>query len=363
MEFAAGDGEDSVDSSNLLVHLLRFSIQGLCLLIILINRSKFKSSKIIMLAFIWMIWMILCNTVDISRYFINLSFTLFWPLILLSFNALSKYDVIYIKRMPTFICILYIVNLLFYIYVLQFKNQDIEGKLASVSHVYYIILLLPWILTFKNKTVKNLLLLLTIIVTVLSAKRGAILTVGLIAIIYLYFDYIVFMRGVKKIYGVVIGMVLGLLIVYSFIYLNDINDGYLLQRFENVEEDKGSGRLYIYEEVLHLYDRLPWEMKLFGASHNSVIKTTSVGLSAHNDYLEVLYDYGIIGFFLLISFLLIIIRNTRHLYRIRSRVFVAYFASLIIFLIMTMVSHLILYPTYIIYLASFWGGVDKEISS
>src|SRR5690606_27846281 len=209
------------------------------------------------------------------------SFTLFWPLILLSFNALSKYDVIYIKRMPTFICILYIVNLLFYIYVLQFKNQDIEGKLASVSHVYYIILLLPWILTFKNKTVKNLLLLLTIIVTVLSAKRGAILTVGLIAIIYLYFDYIVFMRGVKKIYGVVIGMVLGLLIVYSFIYLNDINDGYLLQRFENVEEDKGSGRLYIYEEVLHLYDRLPWEMKLFGASHNSVIKTTSVGLSAH----------------------------------------------------------------------------------
>src|SRR5690606_20696890 len=103
------------------------------------------------------------------------SFTLFWPLILLSFNALFKYDVIYIKRMSMFICIVYIVNLLFYIYVLQSKNQDIEGKLASVSHVYYIILLLPWILTFKNKTVKNLLLLLTIIVTVLSAKRGAIL--------------------------------------------------------------------------------------------------------------------------------------------------------------------------------------------
>ena len=69
-------------------------------------------------------------------------------------------------------------------------------------------------------------------------------------------------------------------------------------RFEAMNEDEGNGRLDIYSDVFVQYLDSDLFSQLFGHGYN-MVSVVLKGPSAHNDFLEVLYDYGIIGFIIL----------------------------------------------------------------
>lgn len=83
------------------------------------------------------------------------------------------------------------------------------------------------------------------------------------------------------------------------------------------------------------------------------------GPSAHNDFLEVLYDYGIIGFIMFIYLHVRVAKTTYKLHKHRSSYFIPYMVSFIIFVVMSIVSHLIIYPTYFCCLVAFWAYIES----
>ena len=131
---------------------------------------------------------------------------------------------------------------------------------------------------------------------------------------------------------------------------------YVFSRFSSISEDKGSGRDIVWRNVLDTYSKSPVLEKIIGHGHYSAIivnRGHNIDLSAHNDFLEVLFDYGIIGLILYLLLHIYLIKRLFFLKRNKSELFLPYLASYITMFIMSMVSHLILYPTYFTFLATF----------
>jgi len=363
MIFAASDiyGDQEGGAGNTWSHLIRIGIIVCGIITIASNNFKLGNSTLIKYIGLWIFWMFICNISTPDRYVTNLTFVLLWPIVFLAFNIIrkSKLEEKFIARL--FIC-LFIIASLIYSVVLQARNIDIEGRLASVNHIYFIVLLLPGVLLIKSGLIRNGFLIGIVLLTVLSAKRGAMLAIFVSSAIYIYYTYVKNKgKGING-FGLFLGIILIMGISYLFTIINDSYGGYLLSRFERLEEDKGSGRLDIYAEVLTNFNNSPWYEKLIGHGHNMVKQSTSFFLSAHNDYLEVLYDYGIIGLIIVLLIVKELIKRSIQLYRCKSLNFANYFSAVIIFLFMTTVSHIILYPTYIVFLAIYFGYMEPIIS-
>lgn|SRR5690606_31179457 len=361
--FSAGDVQDAANvQNNVFVHIFRLAILGTVSILVLVNRFRFKKCELLILVLIWCTWMFLCNLVNLERYVVNLTYVLLWPAFFLAFYFFSEKLSNYNFPRYLYSCLFIFISIL-YVFVAREKNVALEEeRLASVGHIYYVILLLPWIFMIENRKILNLFLLIVIALTIYSAKRGAILIALLSVAVYVYTAYI---KGGKRginIRGFLLGVIFVGIGIYILSWINESSGGYILQRFENVEKDQGSGRLGLWENVIELFRKTPFEYKIFGHSHNTVQLTTDMGLSAHNDFLEALYDYGIVGFILLLLIFLTLLKRVLILYRRQSDYFIPYAVSLIIFVFMTSVSHIILYPTYIVFLASFLGYMETTIS-
>lgn len=112
-----------------------------------------------------------------------------------------------------------------------------------------------------------------------------------------------------------------------------------------------------------LTQRVPF-WKKYGHGHNSAIivnRGHNIDLSAHNDFLEVLFVTELIGLILYLLLHIYLIKRLFFLKRNKSELFLPYLASYITMFIMSMVSHLILYPTYFTFLATFWGAVEGQL--
>lgn len=88
---------------------------------------------------------------------------------------------------------------------------------------------------------------------------------------------------------------------------------------------------------------------------------SGIGTSAHNDILEVLYDFGLLG--LLLYLIIIINLCKKALYGIQKKIknYDAFAASLVLFLVISMFSNLIIVPTYFFLLCQFWGIMINEM--
>lgn len=234
---------------------------------------------------------------------------------------------------------------------------------TALNIVFYPLLTIPWILIIKKGLLRNLLLLIVLLSIVLSVKRSAVLASALIVLVYLLFYSRFSVNRHKRLLRLVIPLLLiGSVFYFTDRYMSDTGD-FIVERMHNIQEDKGSGRLRIYEQVLDHLSMNRADEWLFGHGHYTVIQHIPMHKSAHNDFLEVLFDYGLIGLAIYLCLHLLLISQLWRLYKNSSQYFVSYLASYIIFFIMSMVSHLIIYPTYFIYLGTYWGAMEALIAS
>lgn len=246
------------------------------------------------------------------------------------------------------------------LFFLLFFTNYIIGKGLGFTYQYiesyFCIAMLPFIFTFCKKW-KNLLLFIVIAATILAAKRTGMLACG-IAIVFYYF--LKDKKNTKKATNII---KLTLLLLIALILANQfIGEEFslIIERFQNISEDDGSGRGTVFQEVFNLIINSSSNDLFFGHGYNTVIET-SIGYSAHNDFLEVTYDYGIIGLAIYILFYLSLLLKRKHIKNINWQS--AFTCSIIIFLINSIFSHMILFPNSILVLCSFWGIIDGTIHS
>ena len=185
----------------------------------------------------------------------------------------------------------------FLVVVRDFINVDLwkGSKEFFVSNNSYILLkFLPLVLYFNNKY-KNVLLFIIMIGIVLSFKRGAILAYFIS--IFFYFTYNLFKTKRKSnIFSLIAILVVGIIAVNS-------NAAVLLSRLEDFEDadSMGSGRGKMFRLLFSdmFQDNFDLLNIFFGNGFLSTINFFNYKIGhpilAHSDFMEFLYDFGILG--------------------------------------------------------------------
>lgn len=321
-----------------------------------------------------MIYVILNGLVNSNDMFLDIRESIWWPLIYFLFYIIAFNDNkgIYLKTLIKKIFpILFIIFFIQYLFIREgnfiFYTQSGVKIYESSNQIFFNSLLLPFAFLLNDKRVKYIILIIGLIIVLYSFKRSAIIYTTLIVIMSIYYDFI-HNKESNPIRGIVLSCIIISVGLYSFRYIDKQTSGNISQRFETMEMDKGSGRLDVYKNVWKLYQGKSLELKILGSGNNSVADDNVIfsygqikRLSAHNDFLEILYDFGIIGIVLYFIIIINILKRIFYLNKIDDKLFQANLAVFIIFIVVSLFSHLVIYPSYFAYLAIIWAITEGLI--
>ena len=241
----------------------------------------------------------------------------------------------------------------------RFMNAVDEAHMGTA---YWILFLMPILLHTPHKWLRYAGLILVGAILFASFKRGGILAFGCGLLAYLFVKEILIGRKFTKLIFFVIA-IMALAIV--FIVVDNALDNLFTERFMNIKDDGGSGRDQVWATTWRMIQQSEFEHLLFGHGHNSVLTNSPLRLSAHNDFLECIYDFGLFGslfyFMLHISLIRQIFRNIR--LRNPEAAIMAFTYSF--FLILSFMSHVLIYP-WLAFMGLSWGmgcaGERKALS-
>ena len=255
-----------------------------------------------------------------------------------------------------------------YIYILLFRNEyAFVGIYASLNASYFFIILLPCILFATSNTLVRAFSIICVTVLVFSSmKRGGIIAWGLSLLVYYIINVFVNRKNREKkrrIFPIISFLLLSITLIFLFIQFDLATGGYIIGRFDAISEDEGSGRLGIYMEVIAKIQKSDFISFIFGHGRLAVEKVTAYGMPAHNDFLEMFYDYGAIMFILYVAFHTSFLLNIFKLIRIKSAYAPIMAMSYVSFFIFSMISHVFLYSYFLFYImlwGSVWGTLNRE---
>lgn len=244
-----------------------------------------------------------------------------------------------------------------------FSFYDTDNILLNIhlGSSYYSLYALPLVMLFPSKTLRILGLLLVVIAVFSSAKRGGVMALLISGISYILVKQIVSPKSKTR--RLLIAIFLLLIFAGMVIYIGTIGDNNVFERFEDIEKDNGSGRTEVWEETWRLINSQDIIHYLLGNGYNTVVADSRLVLSAHNDFLEVWYDYGVIGVLLYSSCILTLIAGMISATKNKARFAAEYAMTVSIVIILTSISHVQLYfwmSIVMLDIAVFMGMTDYE---
>lgn len=150
---------------------------------------------------------------------------------------------------------------------------------------YMIPLVFPLLGIFLEKWWSWILLAIAVILTLMSAKRGAIVCISVEALLFVHYKLKTGSNKAWTIFFTFISLVLLAGLTYKYIS----NDAFLLGRFQG----DSSGRDSIYRTLWNLYANADYLEQLFGFGFLQTLEIN--GIFAHSDWLELIIDQGILG--------------------------------------------------------------------
>lgn len=171
-------------------------------------------------------------------------------------------------------------------------------------HYYYFVLqCIPLLLLTFRGGVKYICLGVLLICTILAFKRtGFTISIGLF-LVNLIIDSKVRLKRILA-YGILASAV----VYVSYSYLGqDESFTYLMERFANIKEDRGSGRETNFMEILKEVDNSSVEEKILG--HGFMAMLANHHRMVDVEVASMLYSFGYVGLFLYGMFHLLMIRR------------------------------------------------------
>lgn len=263
------------------------------------------------------------------------------PLVLLIFYCITQrediYDFSVLIKMTYYVLII-----MFYYSMTNYRTNSFYGEYIAFSDIYFPLALLPIVLLQTYSKRSFIPLLAMVIGVIVSGKRGGLVTVALIAFVY----YFVSENRKKRNSFLMILVFAGLIAVSSFLIdIIDSNYGlHTIDRMMNAMDDGGSGRIIRWHKTLSAIGMSNmWEL-LFGHGFWAIFNL--VKGRAHNDFVEIFYDYGFITVVLYSMFFLSLITVNVLQYKKKYPKAKYLTCSIIVSLTLAMVSFFIVDPTY-----------------
>lgn len=315
-----------------------------------------KSSNLMLNAVLGFSIMALCMTCIHLNSLAQIFQVLLWPTSFLATYYSVRRKPEYAKILLWTFVLIFVFGLITFIYVkmIQTSFSGFGLELRSNS-VFCVVSTLPFLLLFRSVIIKYFGVVITLIVVLFSNKRSVSLIFALAIIPTIWSSISNIKSRIKKIFLITI-IVVGLIFIYLYIIDNYLGN-LLVERFSNIEDDGGSGRDQIWATIIDKINRSDVLLVLFGHGHNTVREIVDFP-AAHNDFLDVIYDYGFITLIFYLYFHLTLLKNTC-IYLKQDYVFAAsYYFEYVTFVIMSFVSILLMQQRYLIYMAVFWALVE-----
>lgn len=319
----------------------------LSIVVLLINTRVILNSRAIRILFSYSILAFLLSSIMLPDFSTNTLFN--WVMLLFAPGVLIVFYSIGVRcslnSHKILLIVYYIAAAIAIIAYFQYFTgmKAIKGDGAKV---YYILGLLPLTLIYSSKR-KYIPIVIAILASILSAKRGAMVAVALMLIAWIVVSNSKKGKSLKstlKILFAIIATVLFVVVVFNYINVN-INTN-LFHRFEKLSYDGGSGRTDRWNLVINEFKNSSFLLMLIGHGKDSIIAV--VGGNAHNDFLEVLFNHGIICLIMYIAFYVFLISQY---FEMRRRKYIhsdAFIMSIICSLCIAMYSFYIIDPNYVI---------------
>lgn len=275
-----------------------------------------------------------------------------WIMLLL-FSYLISIDnpesVKYLKRM------VYVLPI-FLLCFIKIKAYSNNTGIPLIVSIYYLVFLIPILFTYDNKVIKIIGTSIVMYALLLSQKRTGLLSVSCFFFSYYFLSSSLKNRSIKN--SIKTLLLFGLIVIVLYFSISFILKYYNIEIFDKLmrlKEDGGSGRIDTWKIVIYKLKKSSLLNLFFGHGYNSFYYQSSLYLSTHNDYLEILYDYGVIGFVLYAKLLYILLKKGIMMFKEKNKYSPSFISSIVLVLIFSFSSHLIIYPNYFFYMCLFWG--------
>lgn len=273
---------------------------------------------------------------------------LLWPVLFEITYLFVKNSKWVLKRLTALFFIVSTMGLLFFL-----EAVSIRQFAGATNMIYFFVLTIPFLLLYNKKNWNTIVLALATIMALLSMKMSMMLSMSLFWIV-IRIRYLGQKRNRAK--AIILSVGLLLFVVISFVEVNKLTNGFLIERIER--EDQTNGRDVIFEQTFLMQMKSSTTEWVLGHGHNGVRADSPMDISAHNEWLEILYDYGLGCLLLYVCLWIYLIKRWYFHLKTKSIYFVSYSLSLCVFLVMSMVSQLVLYVSYFLYFVMYWATVE-----
>ena len=332
-----------------------FVVSGLWLLLVYISGNK-KTPKLVSIGFLYSFYAMTVSffaprSLSISTIFGYLMLFYFPSLVLVMFNASEK-GMDKVGRA--------IYNVGFWIIAafalyLMFARVALDNTEVYQSDAYFLLCLLPFVLLFDKGRSLLLKLIPIAIVAIFSGKRTGFFSLCGAVFIYYLIEY-VRSKNFKMFAKMIVGITLS---VVAFIILYNILDKRfninLLERVEGLSQDGGSGREEIYTGIWNAYKNSDFLNKMIGHGIGGIQVVYGRNSGAHNDFLEILYNYGIFAVILFVCMYLTMIGTCIKMIKSKYQGAGAVGAVVVISILMSLFSNFFITFTQITLIGMFWG--------
>lgn len=270
------------------------------------------------------------------------------------YSELDKW--FYLATIFLFICI-----------TLQYKNlysiaNFIGDESSHIAVAYFPLFILPIILLSSSRIIKYMAVIITSIIILSSIKRAGLLALGASLIMYILVKQIV--NGKSRITIIVTLFIIALAMGGGLYYLSESTDNDIIERFENISDDGGSGRDILWADAYQNIHNRDIGYQLVGNGYRSAQKVSVFLLPTHNDFLEIWYDFGGIGFLLYGVAFISLCFYTLRLIKRKSEYAPHMAMTITFYFILSFVSIVILYFWMILIMFSVGiiaGSADREL--
>ncbi len=159
---------------------------------------------------------------------------------------------------------------------------------------YSFVSLIPFVFFIRNRIFSSISIIIILYFVFLGAKRGAFVVGVFGSLFYLYF-YLKLLFKSKNLLSLMVGLFSVIILSFAAIRLYNSNE-FLVERLMSSSENT-SGRDIIYSNIINEFLHSGIIRILFGYGFAASIKLGGEGLYAHNDWLELLSAFGLLGVF------------------------------------------------------------------
>lgn len=279
------------------------------------NKAIIRSNLSISL---WLLtfWVILINLINGSDFWIYLAHISLCAWWIMSYYFFYNY-LSHNPQSKHFLIKTVLVMFLFYIWANFFIRQNIiktyDRDFAVTGYAYYIILFVPYMGLIKKNWVRILLWIFALIFTFTSYKRGPMVILPIMFFSY-YFSLAKNEGNWRKFISKII--IFSLLIIGVFISIDSMTKGFLSDRFSEEELSSGSGRTDLWQIALNNIESRSTIELFLGTGSGSSIKL--LGTGAHNEWIEFLFSFGIVGIILYLGMCISLYKSYKNAVRIKS---------------------------------------------